>query len=182
MSFLVYPTLKEAPILSMLGLGGGGTGTALGGSAAAPVLYTITKSSSHDNWKEGAGLGHQNCSGGDRTGVSNASNTHVTMTLAVSPTIPTITEFKLCLRTPNGTNIDYRFNNTGTFASTGIGGSGNTETVWDGVALNAVPSTVSQLELKGGGGSGNTHVYLYYIKVNGVYFSGNSATTYTATF
>ena len=179
MSFLVYPTLKEAPILSMLGLGGGGTGTALGGGAAA-VLYTITTSSSHDNWKEGNGLGHQNCGGDDRVGNSTASSALVTMTLAVSPTIPTITEFKLCLRTPNGTNIDYRFNNTGSFASTGIGGGGNTETVWDATSLT--PSTVSQLELRGGGGSGNTHVYVYYIKVNGVYFSGNSATTFTATF
>jgi len=172
--------VKQSPILSMLGFGGGGTGTALGGAVAAPVLYTITKSSSHDNWKEGNGLGHQNCSGDDRTGVSTASSTLVTMTLAVSPTIPTITEFKLCLRTPNGTNIDYRFNGTGSFASTGVGGGGNTETVWD--ATSIAPSTVSQLELRGGGGSGNTHVYVYYIKVNGVYFSGNSATTYTATF
>ena len=179
MSFLVYPTIKEAPILSMLGLGGGGTGTALGGGVPL-VTYTITKSSSHDNWKEGNGLGHQNCSGSDRVGVSNASSTLVTMTLAVSPTIPTITEFKLCLRTPNGTNIDYRFNGTGSFASTGIGGGGNTETVWDATSLT--PSTVSQLELKGGGGSGNTHIYLYYIKVNGAYFSGDSATTFTAAF
>ena len=31
MSFLIYPTIKESPFLSMLGMGGGGTGTALGG-------------------------------------------------------------------------------------------------------------------------------------------------------
>tara|TARA_B000000557_G_scaffold182231_1_gene148885 strand:- start:1955 stop:3133 length:1179 start_codon:yes stop_codon:yes gene_type:complete len=31
MSFLIYPTIKESPYLSMLGMGGGGTGTALGG-------------------------------------------------------------------------------------------------------------------------------------------------------
>ena len=31
MSFLIYPTVKESPYLSMLGMGGGGTGTALGG-------------------------------------------------------------------------------------------------------------------------------------------------------
>ena len=166
---------KEAPLKALAGLGGG-----VGRGGPPLVTYTITKSSSHDNWKEGTGLGHQNCSGGARTGVSHASNTHVTMTLAVSPTIPTITEFKLCLRTPNGTNIDYRFNGTGSFASTGIGGGGNTETVWDATSL--APSTVSQLELKGGGGSGNTHVYLYYIKVNGAYFSGDSATTFTAAF
>ena len=34
MSFLVYPTIKESPILSMLGMGGGGTGTALAAAAA----------------------------------------------------------------------------------------------------------------------------------------------------
>lgn len=33
MSFLIYPTIKESPFLSMLGMGGGGTGTALGGGA-----------------------------------------------------------------------------------------------------------------------------------------------------
>ena len=33
MSFLIYPTIKESPYLSMLGMGGGGTGTALGGGA-----------------------------------------------------------------------------------------------------------------------------------------------------
>ena len=34
MSFLVYPTIKQSPMLSMLGMGGGGTGTAFGGGAA----------------------------------------------------------------------------------------------------------------------------------------------------
>ena len=31
MSFLIYPTIKESPYLSMLGMGGGGTGTTIGG-------------------------------------------------------------------------------------------------------------------------------------------------------
>jgi len=179
MSFLVYPTLKEAPILSMLGLGGGGTGTALGGGAAA-VLYTLTKSSSHDNWKEGDGLGHQTCGGDDRTGVSHGSNTIVTMTLAFSPALPTITEFKLCLSTPNGQNIDYRFNGSGDYSSTGV--YQNSGTLWNATSVAQSAGTISSLQIKTGGGSGNTHIYLYYIKVNGEYFSGNSATTYTATF
>ena len=33
MSFLIYPTIKESPYLSMLGMGGGGTGTTIGGGA-----------------------------------------------------------------------------------------------------------------------------------------------------
>jgi len=33
MSFLIYPTIKESPYLSMLGMGGGGTGTALSGAS-----------------------------------------------------------------------------------------------------------------------------------------------------
>ena len=32
MSFLIYPTIKESPFLSVLGMGGGGTGTAIGGA------------------------------------------------------------------------------------------------------------------------------------------------------
>ena len=32
MSFLIYPTIKESPFLSMLGMGGGGTGTTIGGA------------------------------------------------------------------------------------------------------------------------------------------------------
>ena len=31
MSFLIYPTIKESPLISMLGMGGGGTGNAFGG-------------------------------------------------------------------------------------------------------------------------------------------------------
>ena len=36
MSFLVYPTLwypKQSPMISMIGMGGGGTGTTLGGQS-----------------------------------------------------------------------------------------------------------------------------------------------------
>lgn len=41
MSFLVYPTIKESPFLSMLGMGGGGTGTVLGGSGGGlPKIST----------------------------------------------------------------------------------------------------------------------------------------------
>ena len=32
MSFLIYPTIKESPFLSVLGMGGGGTGTVIGGA------------------------------------------------------------------------------------------------------------------------------------------------------
>jgi hypothetical protein len=150
-----------------------------GGSSSA--TYTITKSSSHDNWYEGTGLGHQTCGGGNRIGVSHASSTHVTMTLAFSPNLPTITEFKVCMSTVNGTNIDYKFNGTGSYASTGIGSSDSNSTLWDATSVAQSAGAISQLELKGGNGSGNTHVYVYYIKVNGVYFAGASDTTYTAT-
>lgn len=182
MSFLVYPTLKEAPILSMLGLGGGGTGTALGG-VAGPVTYTITKSSSHDNWFEGTGPNDTGtCSGSNRFGVSTASNTTVTMTLAFSPALPAITEFKMCIGNAgsNGFTIYYRWNESGGYGSTGVSSSGGN--VWDATSVAQSAGTISTLQFQGGGGSGNTHMYVYYLKVNGAYFTGASATTYTATF
>ena len=108
MSFLVYPTIKQAPILSMLGFGGGGTALSLGG-ASPLVTYTMTKSSSHDNWKEGTGLGSE-CSSSNSTGVSHASNTTVTMTLSFSPNLPSITDWSICVRNAgaNGFNIQYQ--------------------------------------------------------------------------
>lgn len=56
MSFLVYPTIKESPILSMLGMGGGGTGTALGGAAAVTGVQVTISSQANSAW-DGGGYG-----------------------------------------------------------------------------------------------------------------------------
>ena len=183
MSFLVYPTLKEAPILSMLGLGGGGTGTALGGGGSPLFTYTMTKTSTHDNWKENSGLQDTgDCPNTNNIGVSHASNTTVTMTLSFDPDLPSITEFKMCIGNAgsNGFSINYRWNASGSFSGTGVSSSGGN--LWDATSSAQSAGTISALQLQGGGGSGNTHIFIYYLKVNGAYFSGNSATTYTATF
>ena len=178
MSFLVYPTIKQSPILSMAGFGGGGTALALGG-AAPLVTYTMTKSSSHDNWKEGTGLGSE-CSQSNSTGVSHASNTMVTMTLSFSPDLPSITDWSICVRNAgsNGFNIQYAFN-SGAYSNTGV--TGSTATVVDLTSAAQSAGTVQDFQLKGGNGSGNTHIYLSYLRINNVYVTGNSATSFTFT-
>jgi len=153
------------------------------GAGADPVLYTITKSSSHDNWKEGSGLQDTGaCPNSNLTGVSHSSSTTVTMTLAFSPALPAITEFKMCIGNAgsNGFSINYRWNESGSYSGTGVSSSGGN--LWDATSLAQSAGTISTLQLQGGGGGGNTHIYLQYLKVNGVYFTGNSATTFTATF
>ena len=167
----------------MMGFGGGGTALALGG-AAPIVTYTMTKSSSHDQWKEGSGLQDTGaCPNSNSTGVSHSSTTTVTMSLSFSPTIPTpITEFKMCIGNAgsNGFTIYYRFNESGGYSSTGVSSSGGN--VKDLTSEAQATGGVTDFQLQGGGGSGNTHIYLQYLKVNGAYFTGNSVTTFTATF
>lgn len=182
MSFLVYPTIKMSPVLGLQG-SGGGLGF-LTGSVVPPTTYTMTKSSSHDSWKEGSGLQATGaCPNSNSTGVSHSSNTTVTMTLSFSPTISTpITEFKMCIGNAgsNGFTIYYRFNGTGGYSSTGVSSSGGN--VKDLTSEAQATGGVTDFQLQGGGGSGNTHMYLQYLKVNGAYFTGNSVTTFTATF
>ena len=139
------------------------------GSGSSSVTTTITKSSSHDIWCEGNGM-VQACSGTHRTGVSHASSTTVTMTFAFSVGVGNITEFKMGLATPNGFTIHYAFNN-GNFVSTGHSGSNCTEIDLTSVAQNA--GTVTTFQLRGGGGSGNTHIYMSYWKINGTYIVGS---------
>jgi hypothetical protein len=80
----------------------------------------------------------------------------------------------------NGFSINYRWNESGSYSGTGESSSGGN--LWDATSLAQSAGTISTLQLQGGGGGGNTHIYLQYLKVNGVYFTGNSATTFTATF
>ena len=166
---------KEAPLLGLQG-SGGGLGFLAGGGVPL-VTYTMTKSSSHDNWKEGTGLG-SGCSNTNSTGVSHASTTTVTMTLAFSPDLPTITDWSICTRNAgsNGFNIQYAFNGT-SFSNTGVTGSSATAVDLTSAAQSA--GTISNFKLRGGSGSGNTHIFLSYLRINNVYVTGNSATSFT---
>lgn len=139
------------------------------GSGSSSVTTTISKASSHDIWCEGDGM-KQSCSGTHRTGVSHSSSTTVTMTFTFSVGVGSITEFKMGLATPNNTNINYAFNN-GNFTSTGHSGSSCTEIDLTSVAQNA--GTVTTFQLQAGGGSGNTHIYMSYWKINGTYIVGS---------
>ena len=140
-----------------------------GGSGGSSVTTQITKSSSHDNWCEGSGMG-TSCSTTNRTGVSHASSTTVTMTFQFNGAITNITEWKMGLATPNGFTIDYAFNSGG-FSSTGHNGSTCTEV--DLTSAAASSGNITTFKLRGGGGSGNTHIYMSYWKINGVYISGS---------
>ena len=122
MSFLIYPTIKESPILGLAGLSGGVGSNLLGGGGAEPG------------------------------------------------------EFKMCISTVNGFNIAYRFNQSGGWSSSGITTYGPLDLTTEAAATGGV----TDFQLQGGGGSGNTHIFMYYLKANGVYFTGNSGTTYTA--
>ena len=175
MSFLVYPTIKMSPVLGLQG-SGGGLGF-LAGSVVPATTYTVTKVSSHDNWKEGTGLGSA-CSNTNSTGVSHASTTTVTLTLNFSPNLPSITDWSICVRNAgsNGFNIQYGFNG-GSFSNTGV--SGSTATAVDLTSAAQSAGTISYFQLRGGGGSGNTHIYLSYLRINNVYVTGNSATSFT---
>ena len=138
-----------------------------GGSSS--VTTTISKASSHDIWCEGTGMG-TSCSTTNRTGVSHSSSTTVTMTFTFSVGVGSITEFKMGLATPNNTNINYSFNN-GNFTSTGHSGSNCTEIDLTSAAQTA--GTVTTFKLQAGGGSGNTHIYMSYWKINGTYITGS---------
>jgi hypothetical protein len=139
------------------------------GSGSSSVTTTISKASSHDIWCEGDGM-KQSCSGTHRTGVSHSSSTTVTMTFTFSVGVGSITEFKMGLATPNNTNINYAFNN-GSFSSTGHSGSSCTEVDLTSAAQTA--GTVTTFKLQAGGGSGNTHIYMSYWKINGTYIVGS---------
>ena len=140
-----------------------------GSGGSSGVTTTISKASSHDIWCEGDGM-KQSCSTTHRTGVSHSSNTTVTMTFTFSVGVGSITEFKMGLATPNGFTIEYAFNN-GSFSSTGHSGSTCTEVDLTSAAQSA--GTVTTFQLRGGSGSGNTHIYMSYWKINGVYISGS---------
>lgn len=139
------------------------------GSGSSSVTTTISKASSHDIWCEGDGM-KQSCSTTHRTGVSHSSNTTVTMTFTFSVGVGSITEFKMGLATPNGFTIEYAFNN-GSFSSTGHSGSTCTEVDLTSAAQSA--GTVTTFQLRGGSGSGNTHIYMSYWKINGTYIVGS---------
>ena len=100
MSFLVYPTIKESPILSMLGMGGGGTGTALGGAAAVTSVQVTISSQANSTW-DGAGSTGINLNDGTTT-------TAATNDGSVAPTngslfIPnSAARFNTCLQTSTG--------------------------------------------------------------------------------
>ena len=181
MSFLVYPTIKQAPILSMLGFGGGGTALALGG-ATPLVTYTMTKSSNHDNYNEGTGLTSGVCGGSNKAVVSDASTTTVVMTLSFTPSVTNITSWNICTANAgsNGFTISYRFNGTGSYTSTGVSGSSATSV--DLTSAAQAVGTVSDFQLSGGGGSGNSHIYLWYLEINGVYPTGVGSPTHTWVF
>ena len=140
-----------------------------GSGGSSSVTTTISKASSHDIWCEGSGMG-TSCSTTNRTGVSHSSSTTVTMTFTFSVGVGSITEFKMGLATPNNTNINYAFNN-GSFTSTGHSGSNCTEIDLTSAAQTA--GTVTTFKLQAGGGSGNTHIYMSYWKINGTYISGS---------
>lgn len=140
-----------------------------GSGGSSSVTTTISKASSHDIWCEGDGM-KQSCSTTHRTGVSHSSSTTVTMTFTFSVGVGNITEFKMGLANPNGFTIHYAFNN-GNFASTGHNGSDCTEVDLTSVAQNA--GTVTTFQLRGGSGSGNSHIYMSYWKINGTYIVGS---------
>ena len=139
------------------------------GSGSSSVTTTISKASSHDIWCEGDGM-KQSCSTTHRTGVSHSSSTTVTMTFQFNGAISNITEFKMGLATPNGFTIEYAFN-SGSFSSTGHSGSTCTEVDLTSAASSA--GNITTFKLRGGSGSGNTHIYMSYWKINGVYLSGS---------
>ena len=139
------------------------------GGGGSSVTTQITKSSSHDIWCEGSGMG-TSCSTTNRTGVSHSSNTTVTMTFQFNGAISNITEFKMGLATPNGFTIEYAFNSGG-FSSTGHSGSTCTEVDLTSAASSS--GNITTFKLRGGSGSGNTHIYMSYWKINGVYLSGS---------
>ena len=140
-----------------------------GGSGGSSVTTQITKVSSHDIWCEGSGMG-TSCSTTNRTGVSHSSSTTVTMSFQFNGGISNITEFKMGLATPNGFTIEYAFN-SGSFSSTGHSGSTCTEVDLTSAASSA--GNITTFKLRGGSGSGNTHIYMSYWKINGVYLSGS---------
>ena len=140
-----------------------------GGSGGSSVTTQITKVSSHDIWCEGSGMG-TSCSTTNRTGVSHSSSTTVTMTFQFNGAITNITELKMGLATPNGFTIEYAFN-SGSFSSTGHSGSTCTEVDLTSAASSA--GNITTFKLRGGSGSGNTHIYMSYWKINGVYLSGS---------
>ena len=94
------------------------------------------------------------------------------MTYTFSVGVGNITEFKMGLATPNGFTIHYAFNN-GNFVSTGHNGSDCTEVDLTSAAQSA--GTVTTFQLRGGSGGGNTHIYMSYWKINGMYITGDFA-------
>jgi hypothetical protein len=99
MSFLVYPTIKESPILSMLGMGGGGTGTALGGAAAVTGVQVTISSQANSAW-DGGGYG---INLGDGTTTTAATYNDTQAPTNGSLFIPnSAARFNTCLQTSTG--------------------------------------------------------------------------------
>ncbi len=101
MSFLVYPTIKESPILSMLGMGGGGTGTALaGGGALFPpgsVQVTI-RSSANSSWDGNYGITLND--GSTEVQITNDGSIAPTDNSLITPNSAAL--FNTCLQTSTG--------------------------------------------------------------------------------
>ena len=100
MSFLVYPTIKESPILSMLGMGGGGTGTALGGGALFPegsVQVTI-RTSANSAWDGNYGIRLND--GTTETQITNDGSIAPTDNSLITPKSADL--FNTCLQTSTG--------------------------------------------------------------------------------
>tara|TARA_B100000073_G_C23663065_1_gene545420 strand:+ start:607 stop:1218 length:612 start_codon:yes stop_codon:yes gene_type:complete len=101
MSLLVYPTIKESPILSMLGMGGGGTGTALASSGpsfpAGSVQVTI-RTSANSSWDGNYGVRLND--GSTETQITNSGSVAPTDNSLITPQSAAL--FNTCLQTSTG--------------------------------------------------------------------------------
>ena len=101
MSFLVYPTIKESPILSMLGMGGGGTGTALagGGGLYPPGSVQVTiRSSANSSWDGNYGITLND--GSTEVQITNDGSIAPTDNSLITPKSAAL--FNTCLQTSTG--------------------------------------------------------------------------------
>ena len=176
MSFLIYPTIKQAPIQGLVGFGGGATGLfTSGASVLAPQTTNMTGSSNCDGpYNGGNGWGQNSCNNKNDADVWSCGNSNTQWgRIAFSPGI-IIENWYWFLWNPNGRpSVNMNFNGGSTFSVA----SGNNPTEGYEVNSNLLGDTlVTQATFYQSGGSGNTHIYVNCLRINGTWVDWGSNT------
>lgn len=176
MSFLVYPTIKQAPYQGLIGFGGGATSliTVTAGGVDAQTM-TMTGSANCDGpYNAGNGWGSNSCNSSNDADVWSCGNSNTQWGRAsFSPGI-IIADWYWFLRNPNGkTSISMNFNSGTSFNVS----TGNSPTQGSEVNDNLIGDTlVTQATWYQAGGSGNTHIYVNCLRINGTWVDWGSNT------